>query len=71
MEDYIERRVEDAPTPPREIEWSWQRLLSTDGADLADAALDSGSYDQAHFNRDFKAFLGVTPTVYRADAFAA
>jgi AraC-like DNA-binding protein len=114
LEAYIERRVADAPRAPREIEWSWQRLLRTDGAvpvadladevgwsrrhlaarfrehvglppkalarilrferaaerlrrgaDLSDAALDSGYYDQAHFNRDFKAFAGVTPTQYR------
>jgi AraC-like DNA-binding protein len=114
LEAYIERRVAEAPPALREIEWSWQRLLRTDGAvpvaelaeevgwirrhlaarfrehvglppkalarilrferaaerlrrgaDLADAALDSGYYDQAHFNRDFKAFAGVTPTEYR------
>ncbi|MDR8393904.1 helix-turn-helix domain-containing protein [Aliifodinibius sp. S!AR15-10] len=32
--------------------------------DLPDIALSSGYYDQAHFNRDFKALSGLTPTQY-------
>jgi AraC-like DNA-binding protein len=35
------------------------------GDDLAALALDAGYYDQAHFNRDFRAFSGATPTAYR------
>ena len=39
-----------------------KELLVRPDASLAAIALDAGYYDQAHLNRDFRAFAGCTPT---------
>jgi AraC-like DNA-binding protein len=39
--------------------------------DLAALAADLGWFDQAHFSREFRATVGVTPSSYLAAARAA
>jgi len=45
-------------------------LDANPGADLAEVATRLGWYDQSHFVRDFRRFLGVTPGRYARDARA-
>ena len=42
-------------------------LLARPEPDLADVALSCGYYDQAHFNREFRALAGVAPGRFRAE----
>ena len=41
------------------------RLLNNNTVPLISVATDGGYYDQAHFNREFKAFSGVAPKLYQ------
>lgn len=42
------------------------RSMIRDGADLADAAIDTGFADQSHFHRSFTRRYGLTPGAYAA-----
>src|SRR5262249_3987503 len=41
-----------------------RRLMFDPDADLTDLAYECGYFDQAHFNKDFKAITGKTPSEY-------
>jgi AraC family transcriptional regulator len=43
------------------------RELTESAEPLSEIALRAGFYDQSHFTNVFRRFLGVTPSVYRAD----
>jgi transcriptional regulator GlxA family with amidase domain len=116
VERFLLRRLEEARSPSREVEWSWHELRRTAGrasirelADeigwshrrliarfreqvglapkavarvmrfdravqalrsparaLADVAYESGYFDQAHMNRDFRELGGTTPRAFRS-----
>jgi AraC-like DNA-binding protein len=46
------------------FERATDRLARDDGARFAEIAQDCGYYDQAHMNRDFREFAGISPSEY-------
>ncbi|MDX6680369.1 MAG: hypothetical protein QOG94_408 [Solirubrobacteraceae bacterium] len=67
-----QRFRDDVGLPPKAVarilrfERVTRTLRARDGAGLADVAYACGYADQAHLNRDFRAFAGTTPTGYAA-----
>lgn len=65
---HFRRAVGVAPKTYLRI-WRFQRALQLfrqgKAISLASLAAEAGYSDQAHFNRDFLAFTGVTPTTYQ------
>jgi AraC-like DNA-binding protein len=41
-----------------------RQMHETANVDLADLAVDTGYFDQAHFSHDFRSIAGITPTAY-------
>ena len=48
----------------RRFEAALDSIATTDDVDWTDVALSCGYFDQAHFNHDFRAFCGVSPSEY-------
>jgi AraC-like DNA-binding protein len=69
---FTARFTEQAGLPPKvfarvlRFTRAKEMLAAVDGRSLTEIALDCGYYDQAHFNRDFRAFAGLTPSELRA-----
>jgi len=67
----LSRKARDFFGLPAEALLRYKRYLRALGAlhqpaaGLLDAGLASGYYDQAHFNREFRHFTGLTPGAYR------
>ncbi len=69
----IEEFRDVAGMPPKAVariirfERTLALLQRNPAARLADIAVECGYYDQAHFNREFRALAGVTPSQLRAE----
>lgn len=50
----------------KRFHYALQQINRADELNLTKLALNSGYYDQAHFNRDFKKFMGLSPNRYVA-----
>jgi AraC-like DNA-binding protein len=50
----------------RRFQQALERIEGRQSVEWTNVALDSGYFDQAHFNHDFRAFSGINPSAYLA-----
>lgn len=73
-QDVLEKRFRKSiGTSPKQfaslirMQWIIRQQSKENG--LAELAFETGYYDQAHFNKNFKLFTGLTPTEFRSASF--
>ena len=46
------------------------KAMLHEGSEIAQVAVQAGFWDQSHFDRSFRLFVGMTPTQYQKNALA-
>jgi AraC-like DNA-binding protein len=63
IDDVFSRAVLEAPEPPGEVAWAWQRILETGGTvEVRDLAAEVG-WSRRHFGERFRNEIGLPPKV--------
>jgi AraC-like DNA-binding protein len=61
VEDFLVRRIDTGPAPPREIEWSWQRLLQSGGRTPIRSLAEELGWSPRSLIARFREQIGLAP----------